>query len=390
MKVRMGGSTPGRPYVGRRGARRRADASAPRRPPPAVADHAPERARRAGAPGGDQPAQPRRARDAPRPRAGRARRRCHPDPNPRRRLRPARPRRRRWSARATTAAPARRTPRSTRWPRAGDRRPRRHRRRHPRALQPHRPHRAVRRRRCVEAGVRPGRATPQPTRPGAPAGAPTRCAPPASRSRAALLADEARARQPGLDLRRRTHGRPFVTWKFAATLDGRSAAADGTQPLDHRARVARRHPPAARRVRRDRWSAPAPCSPTTPQLTVRDEDGDRCRATAAAARGRWALRDRRRPTAGCSTTPRRDACCCATRDPRARRLAALLRALRRGRHVLPRGRPDAGRGVPARRAGRRGRRLRRAGAARRRARRAVGDLGIATHRRRVAPRRSAT
>jgi diaminohydroxyphosphoribosylaminopyrimidine deaminase/5-amino-6-(5-phosphoribosylamino)uracil reductase len=24
------------------------------------------------------------------------------------------------------------------------------------------------------------------------------------------------------------HGRPFVTWKFAATLDGRSAAADGT------------------------------------------------------------------------------------------------------------------------------------------------------------------
>ncbi|NUS52239.1 MAG: bifunctional diaminohydroxyphosphoribosylaminopyrimidine deaminase/5-amino-6-(5-phosphoribosylamino)uracil reductase RibD, partial [Nocardioidaceae bacterium] len=42
-----------------------------------------------------------------------------------------------------------------------------------------------------------------------------------------LLADEART------LNREwtfavEHGRPFVTWKFAATLDGRSAAADGT------------------------------------------------------------------------------------------------------------------------------------------------------------------
>jgi diaminohydroxyphosphoribosylaminopyrimidine deaminase/5-amino-6-(5-phosphoribosylamino)uracil reductase len=42
-----------------------------------------------------------------------------------------------------------------------------------------------------------------------------------------LLADEARALNPewsfGL-----AHGRPFVTWKVAATLDGRIAAADGT------------------------------------------------------------------------------------------------------------------------------------------------------------------
>jgi diaminohydroxyphosphoribosylaminopyrimidine deaminase/5-amino-6-(5-phosphoribosylamino)uracil reductase len=42
-----------------------------------------------------------------------------------------------------------------------------------------------------------------------------------------LLADEAgalnRAWTFGVE-----HGRPFVTWKFAATLDGRSAAADGT------------------------------------------------------------------------------------------------------------------------------------------------------------------
>ncbi|MBA6436339.1 bifunctional diaminohydroxyphosphoribosylaminopyrimidine deaminase/5-amino-6-(5-phosphoribosylamino)uracil reductase RibD [Streptomyces sp. GMR22] len=44
---------------------------------------------------------------------------------------------------------------------------------------------------------------------------------------AGLLADEAEAvNEPWLTAMRR--GRPFVLWKFAATLDGRSAAADGT------------------------------------------------------------------------------------------------------------------------------------------------------------------
>jgi hypothetical protein len=42
-----------------------------------------------------------------------------------------------------------------------------------------------------------------------------------------VLVDEARDVNPewtfAID-----NGRPFVTWKFAATLDGRSAAADGT------------------------------------------------------------------------------------------------------------------------------------------------------------------
>ena len=42
-----------------------------------------------------------------------------------------------------------------------------------------------------------------------------------------LLADEARAVNPQWTFAVE-HGRPFVTWKFATTLDGRSAATDGT------------------------------------------------------------------------------------------------------------------------------------------------------------------
>ena len=44
---------------------------------------------------------------------------------------------------------------------------------------------------------------------------------------AGLLADEARALNRAWTFAVE-HGRPFVTWKFATTLDGRSAAADGT------------------------------------------------------------------------------------------------------------------------------------------------------------------
>ena len=44
---------------------------------------------------------------------------------------------------------------------------------------------------------------------------------------AGLLVDEARAVNPWWTFAVE-HGRPFVTWKFATTLDGRSAAADGT------------------------------------------------------------------------------------------------------------------------------------------------------------------
>jgi diaminohydroxyphosphoribosylaminopyrimidine deaminase/5-amino-6-(5-phosphoribosylamino)uracil reductase len=44
---------------------------------------------------------------------------------------------------------------------------------------------------------------------------------------AGLMVDEARALNRAWTLAVE-HGRPFVTWKFATTLDGRSAAADGT------------------------------------------------------------------------------------------------------------------------------------------------------------------
>lgn len=69
-----------------------------------------------------------------------------------------------------------------------------------------------------------------------------------------------------------THGRPFVTWKVAATLDGRVAAADGTSRWisgdDSRAQVHRL---------RERCDAIAVGTGTVitddPQLTVRDAQG---------------------------------------------------------------------------------------------------------------------
>jgi len=84
-----------------------------------------------------------------------------------------------------------------------------------------------------------------------------------------LLADEARA------LNREwtfavEHGRPFVTWKLATTLDGRSAAADGTSRWV-----------SSRAARRDTHRLRALCDAILvgtgtvlvddPQLTVRDE-----------------------------------------------------------------------------------------------------------------------
>ena len=85
-----------------------------------------------------------------------------------------------------------------------------------------------------------------------------------------LLADEARALNRVWTFAVE-HGRPFVTWKFATTLDGRSAAADGTSRWVSS--------PAARR---DTHRLRGLCDTILvgtgtvlvddPQLTVRDED----------------------------------------------------------------------------------------------------------------------
>jgi diaminohydroxyphosphoribosylaminopyrimidine deaminase/5-amino-6-(5-phosphoribosylamino)uracil reductase len=85
-----------------------------------------------------------------------------------------------------------------------------------------------------------------------------------------LLADEARAVNRIWTFAVE-HGRPFVTWKFATTLDGRSAAADGTSRWV-----------SSRAARRDTHRLRAQCDTLlvgtntvvvdNPLLTVRDDD----------------------------------------------------------------------------------------------------------------------
>ena len=89
---------------------------------------------------------------------------------------------------------------------------------------------------------------------------------------AGLLVDEARALNRAWTFAVE-HGRPFVTWKFATTLDGRSAAADGTSRWV-----------SSSAARLDTHRLRALCDAILvgtgtvevddPQLTVRDEVGD--------------------------------------------------------------------------------------------------------------------
>jgi diaminohydroxyphosphoribosylaminopyrimidine deaminase/5-amino-6-(5-phosphoribosylamino)uracil reductase len=85
-----------------------------------------------------------------------------------------------------------------------------------------------------------------------------------------LLADEARAVNRawtfGVE-----HGRPFVTWKFAATLDGRSAAADGTSRWVSSA-AARRDTHLLRGLADVVLAGTGTVLADDPELTVRDAD----------------------------------------------------------------------------------------------------------------------
>ena len=86
-----------------------------------------------------------------------------------------------------------------------------------------------------------------------------------------LLADEARAVNRAWTFAQE-HRRPFVTWKLATTLDGRSAAADGTSRWVSSA-PARRDTHLLRGRCDTILVGTGTVSVDDPQLTVRDDDG---------------------------------------------------------------------------------------------------------------------
>ncbi len=172
---------------------------------------------------------------------------------------------------------------------------------------------------------------------------------------AGLLLDEARALNHAWTFAVE-HGRPFVTWKFATTLDGRSAAADGTSRWV-----------SSLAARRDTHRLRAECDAVLvgshtvevddPELTVRDElDQPVARQPLRVVVGERSLAADRR-----IFNDRAETLQLRTRDPH-EVLAALF--ARDCQHVVPRGRTDPGGRLPRGRPGRPGRRVRRADAAR--------------------------
>ena len=156
------------------------------------------------------------------------------------------------------------------------------------------------------------------------------------------------------------HGRPFVTWKYAATLDGRSAAADGLEPLGDQRGCA---PGDTHRLRGECDAILVGTGTVVRRRPAADRPRRGRRAAArrpAAARRDGGARARRRP-AGCSTTRPRPSTC-DTHDPR-----EVLRSAARARPAarLPRGRADVAAAFVRARVRRRGGRLPRAHAARR-------------------------
>ncbi|MDN5744739.1 MAG: bifunctional diaminohydroxyphosphoribosylaminopyrimidine deaminase/5-amino-6-(5-phosphoribosylamino)uracil reductase RibD, partial [Nocardioidaceae bacterium] len=85
-----------------------------------------------------------------------------------------------------------------------------------------------------------------------------------------LLGNDAEALNPAWTFAHRT-GRPFVTWKFASTLDGRSAAADGTSRWVS-SPAARRDTHLLRSLCDTMLVGANTVEVDDPQLTVRDED----------------------------------------------------------------------------------------------------------------------
>ena len=241
---------------------------------------------------------PRPRADAMR-RADRARRprtRLH-QPQPGRRLRHPRRRGTVRPARAATSAPAARTPRSTPCARPVSDARGGTAVRHPRTLQPHRPHRPLRPG-AHRGRNRPGRLRRRRPEPAGHRRRATPCAAAGVDVEQGLLADEAEAGNAAWLTSVRL-GRPYVLWKYAATLDGRIAAADGTSrwitspesradvhrlraeadAVDRRLRHRPRRRPASRRARRRRrraaaarrrrHRAPPPCSPAPASWTTR-------------------------------------------------------------------------------------------------------------------------